>query len=285
MSYKVNFTSRVGGLVDKFFEVRMLELQAGRLADIVFHEREDPGPPVEKRASDIEARIELRNVSYRYADSEPNVLSGCSLSIDAGDCVAIVGPSGCGKTTLVKLMLGLFPPAEGEIFVGGVSLRHLGLRSYRQMVASVMQDDQLFAGSLSDNIGFFDATPDQDWIEHCGKLAAVHDEIMRMPMGYNTLIGDMGTAISGGQKQRILLARALYKRPRILVMDEATSHLDVANERAVNLAMKDLGITRIIVAHRPETIAIARRIVVLQGGKVGQDLRPIEGRPAHEARS
>ena len=284
MSYKMNFTTRVGGLVDKFFEVRMLELQAGRLADIVFHEREDPGPPVEKTASDIEPRIELRNISYRYADSEPNVLNGCTLSIDAGDCVAIVGPSGCGKTTLVKLMLGLFPPVEGEIFVGGVSLRHLGLRNYRRMAASVMQDDQLFAGSLSDNIGFFDAAPDQDWIEHCGKLAAVHDEIMRMPMGYNTLIGDMGTAISGGQKQRILLARALYKRPRILFLDEATSHLDVGNERAVNIAMKELGITRVIVAHRPETIAIARRVVVLQAGKVGQDLRPVDGRATHEAR-
>ncbi|MGZ5617491.1 MAG: peptidase domain-containing ABC transporter [Usitatibacter sp.] len=285
MSYKMNFTARVGSLVDKFFEVRMLELQTSRLADIVFHEREDPGPPIGAAAPDIEPRVELRDVSYRYADSEPNVLQDCSLAIDAGDCVAIVGPSGCGKTTLVKLMLGLFPPVAGEILVGGVSLRHLGLRRYRQMVASVMQDDQLFAGSISDNIAFFDASPDQVWIEQCGRLAAVHDEIMRMPMGYNTLIGDMGAAISGGQKQRILLARALYKRPRILFLDEATSHLDVANERAVNIAMRDLGITRIIVAHRPETIAIARRVVVLQAGKVGQDLRPVEGRSSNETRS
>ncbi len=285
MAYKTNFTARVGSLIDKFFEVRMLEVQANRLADIVLHEREEQGPPIVETAPDVEPCIELRNVSYRYADSEPNVLHECALTIDAGDCVAIVGPSGCGKTTLVKLMLGLFPPAEGEILVGGVSLRHLGLRRYRQMVASVMQDDQLFAGSIADNIGFFDASPDQAWIEQCGKLAAVHDEIMRMPMGYNTLIGDMGTAISGGQKQRILLARALYKRPRILFLDEATSHLDVANERAVNIAMKQLGITRIIVAHRPETIAIARRVVVIQGGKVGQDLRPLEGRAPQEARS
>ena len=135
-----------------------------------------------------------------------------------------------------------------------------------------MQDDQLFAGSIADNVSFFDPAPDQAAIEHFARLAAVHDDIVAMPMAYNTLIGDMGAALSGGQKQRILLARALYKRPRILFLDEATSALDVQKERAVNDAIRSLNLTRIIIAHRPETIASAERVIVLQGGKVAQDL-------------
>jgi ATP-binding cassette subfamily B protein RaxB len=136
-----------------------------------------------------------------------------------------------------------------------------------------MQDDQLFAGSIADNVGFFDPCPDHAWIEECARLAAVHDDISAMPMAYNTLIGDMGAALSGGQRQRILLARALHKRPRILFLDEATSALDVRKERAVNEAIRSLHLTRIIIAHRPETIASADRVIVLQGGKVAQDLR------------
>jgi ATP-binding cassette subfamily B protein RaxB len=136
-----------------------------------------------------------------------------------------------------------------------------------------MQDDHLFAGSIGDNISFFDASPDHEEIEHAARLASVHEEIAAMPMGYNTLIGDMGAALSGGQKQRILLARALYKRPSILFLDEATSALDIHREKAVNEAIKKLSLTRIIIAHRPETIASASRVIVLQGGRVVQDLR------------
>ena len=138
-----------------------------------------------------------------------------------------------------------------------------------------MQDDQLFAGSIADNISFFDPLPDRDAIESHARLAAVHDDIAAMPMGYNTLIGDMGAALSGGQKQRILLARALYKQPRILFLDEATSALDVQRERAVNEAIRSLKLTRVVIAHRPETIASADRVIVLQGGKVVQDFRRV----------
>jgi len=150
----------------------------------------------------------------------------------------------------------------------------------------VMQDDQLFAGSIADNISFFDPAPDQAAIERNAKLAAVHDDIAAMPMAYNTLIGDMGAALSGGQKQRILLARALYKQPRILFLDEATSALDVHKERMVNDAIRSLNLTRIIIAHRPETIASAQRVIVLQAGKVAQDLRRVASveSPRHEAR-
>jgi ATP-binding cassette subfamily B protein RaxB len=217
----------------------------------------------------------VRAASFRYSDPEPFVLLNCSLAVAPGESVAIVGPSGGGKTTLVKLMLGLLQPTDGKILAGGVDIQKLGIDRYRKLVGTVMQDDQLFAGSIADNISFFDPALDHAAIEQFARLAAVHDDIAAMPMAYNTLIGDMGAALSGGQRQRILLARALYKRPRILFLDEATSALDVQKERAVNEAIRSLNLTRIIIAHRPETIASADRVIVLQGGKVAQDLRRV----------
>ena len=136
-----------------------------------------------------------------------------------------------------------------------------------------MQDDQLFAGSVADNIAFGDSQPDTARVEAAARLAAVHDEIAAMPMGYHSLIGDMGTTLSGGQKQRVILARALYRKPRMLFLDEATSHLDVERERLVNEAVRRLRLTKIIIAHRPETIASADRVLVMHGGRIVQDLR------------
>jgi ATP-binding cassette subfamily B protein RaxB len=184
----------------------------------------------------------------------------------------MTGVSGCGKTTLVKLLLGLLEPTEGNIRIGGSKLEHLGLENFRRIAGAVMQDDQLFSGSIADNICFFDPTPDQNKIEASARTAALDREIASMPMGYNTLIGDIGTGLSGGQKQRVLLARALYRNPKVLVLDEATSHLDVWNEHAVNAAIVQIPLTRIIVAHRPETIAMAQRVVVLEHGRIVRDL-------------
>jgi len=275
-AYKETFATRVSGLIDKAVELRMLRLQGERLADIVLTAPEaDTGVPRpgERGAADIE----LRNVSFRYADGEPDVLRGVSLKIEAGESVAIVGPSGCGKTTLLKLMLGLHAPDSGEVLVGGVPLARVGQRAWRDSMGVVMQDEPLFSGSIADNICFFSPEPDRAWLEQCARVAAVHEEIEAMPMGYNTLIGDMGAALSGGQKQRILLARALYKRPRILLLDEATSSLDVDRERVVNHAVRQLALTRVIVAHRPETIASAGRVIALHEGRVAQDLRSVPG--------
>lgn len=273
MSYKEQFSARVAGLVDKMIDLRMLSLQGERLADIVLTAPEEDAPSM--AADDIEASLEVRAVSFRYSDTEPLVLVNCSFAVEAGESVAIVGPSGCGKTTLLKLMLGLLPTTDGKILAGGIDIQKLGIDRYRKLVGTVMQDDQLFAGSIADNISFFDPSPDQGAIERHARLAAVHDDIAAMPMGYNTLIGDMGAALSGGQKQRILLARALYKQPRILFLDEATSALDVQKERAVNEAVRSLNLTRIVIAHRPETIASADRVIVLQSGRVAQDLRRV----------
>ncbi len=275
-AYKEQFTLRVSGLIDKLVELKMLRLQGERLADIVLTAPEQEGDVAlgDRKPS---ARMELRGVGFRYSEVEPEVLSGLSFVIEPGESVAIVGPSGGGKTTLLKLMLGIHTPQAGEILVGGVPLAKFGTRAWRDMIGTVMQDDQLFAGSISDNISFFDHGADPQWIEECAQLAAVHDEILAMPMGYHTLIGDMGASISGGQRQRILLARALYKRPQILFLDEATSALDVDRERLVNQAVRQLQLTRVIVAHRPETIASAGRVIVLKDGHVAQDLRTVAG--------
>jgi ATP-binding cassette subfamily B protein RaxB len=186
-----------------------------------------------------------------------------SLKIEPGESVAIAGPSGCGKTTLLKVMLGQLEPQEGSVSVGGVPLRQLGLWHYREQIGVVMQDDRLFAGSIAENISLFDVQPDHARIEQVARLASVHDEIARMPMGYSTLVGDMGSALSGGQRQRVVLARALYKRPRILLLDEATSHLDTTTESLVNSAVQQLDITRIVIAHRPQTLEAMGRVIHL----------------------
>ena len=281
LAYKEQFATRVSGLIDKLVEVKMLKLQGERLADIVLSAPEVDAK-LAPRGGAPAAKLELSGVCFAYSDGEPEVLHQLNLVIEPGESVAIAGASGCGKTTLLKLMLGIHAPQSGEIHVGGVPLQRLGLRAWRDMIGTVMQDDQLFAGSIADNISFFDLDPDADWVEECAHIAAVHDEIEAMPMGYHTLIGDMGASISGGQKQRILLARALYKRPQILFLDEATSALDVEREREVNQAIRQLALTRVIVAHRPETIASANRVIVLSEGRVMQDLRTVPTGTSHK---
>ncbi|WP_050808765.1 peptidase domain-containing ABC transporter [Collimonas fungivorans] len=271
-AYKGQFDGRVSSLIDKFVEVKMLQLQGERLADIVLHRPETThARNVDERETALTPSLEVRGLRFRYAEQEPYVLDGVSFRIAAGESVAIVGPSGGGKTTLINILLGILAPTQGEVLIGGQNVSHVGLDTLRRMIGTVLQDDVLFAGSLADNISFFDPQADHAWIAECARLAAIHQDIAAMPMGYNTLVGDMGTILSGGQKQRVLLARALYKRPQILFLDEATSHLDIEREQLVNNAIKSISITRVIVAHRPETINSADRAIVLVGGKVVED--------------
>ncbi len=266
MSYKTQFTEKISNLVDKLIEFKMMSLHLQRLGDITLS---DPEKNLESERVDFrtQGKISCHNLSFAYSDSTPEIFTGLNFAIEAGSCVAIVGGSGSGKTTLVKVMLGLLQASEGCVKVDGQDIRKVGLRNYRQSLGSVMQEDALLSGNIADNITFFDQNRDLEYMEQCAKMAAIHDDIEAMPMGYHSLIGDMGSGLSGGQKQRLLLARALYKKPQVLFLDEATSHLDVFLESKVNEAIKALNITRIIVAHRKETIATADQVVVLYNGQ------------------
>ena len=272
LAYRGQFDARISSLIDQAIDLKMLQLYAERLGDVVM----TPPEPETRRQADAAslihgADIRVQEVRFRYGDDEPWVLDGLSLVVHPGESVAVVGGSGCGKTTLVNLLLGIVKPNQGALLIGQTPLEQLGHDTWRSCVGTVMQDDTLFAGSIAENICFFDAAADHGWIEECARLASIHADIAAMPMGYQTLVGDMGTVLSGGQKQRILLARALYKRPRLLVLDEATSHLDIRREAEVNRAIASLDITRIVVAHRPETIGSAARVVELEAGKVSFD--------------
>ena len=263
LAYKTQFVTAGTHIIEKVIAFRLLRLHLDRVADIAMTD-EEPAyrVPTADRAP-IKGAIEVVRVSYRYSDAEPLVLNDLSLRVEAGESIAITGPSGCGKTTLIKIMLGLFEPTDGEVRVDGLAMSAFGVRAYRRQVATVMQDDQLLTGTILQNICFFDDFPDHAWAGECARLACIHEEIMRLPMGYRSLIGGLGSSLSAGQRQRVLLARALYRRPSILFVDEGTANLDVELEKRINQMLLTLPITRIHVAHRPQTIALADRAISL----------------------
>ena len=284
LSYKATFSGRVFGLIDKFLELRMISVHSERIADIVLEPTEqldNSAKIIEKnllhdRNDDCESdgfgvSIRLENIWFRYSELDPWIIEGLTLQIVAGESIALTGASGCGKTTVLKIMLGLLEPTIGQVWVNDQPLSSLGNTAYREMLGAVMQEDLLFVGSIGDNVAFFEEDPDETKILACLKAAALEDDIKAMPMGLRTLVGDMGSTLSGGQRQRVLLARALYKNPKILFLDEATSHLDAAKESHVNRAILQLSITRVIVAHRAETIATVERVVELDKGKIKND--------------
>jgi ATP-binding cassette subfamily B protein RaxB len=265
LAFKDQFYGRVFALVDKLFEFRLLELHLSRLADIALHEQEGhqqgigaPPPQV-----CLVGGLRTQDLGFRYHEQAPWLFRNVNLEVGNEEVVAIIGPTGCGKSTLLKIVMSLLQPEAGSVSMHGVPINTMGLESYRERIAGVMQDDTLLSGSIFDNITFFDAAPDRERVEYVASLAAIADDIRVLPMQYNTLVGSMGAALSGGQVQRILLARALYKRPRLLVLDEATSHLDIHTEKAVNKAIRQMKIARLMVAHRPDTILLADRILEL----------------------
>ncbi|MGI0133531.1 MAG: peptidase domain-containing ABC transporter [Candidatus Micrarchaeaceae archaeon] len=278
VAFTANFTTKAVSLIENGVTIRMLVLHSERVADIALSEPEEVLAPTILAPQRFSGAIEVRDVAYRYGEGEAEIFSGVTFEIGSGESVAITGPSGVGKSTLIKLMLGLLRPSGGAILVDGIAIERRGLTEYRKYVAAVLQDDRLYAGSIADNISFFDPRPDEERIESCAKLAAIHDDILAMPMGYRGLIGDMGSVFSGGQQQRVLLARALYRKPKVLFLDEATSHLDLGRETEINRAIMDLKITRIIVAHRPETLRYADRILTLSPHGVTTCKRSKDGR-------
>jgi ATP-binding cassette subfamily B protein RaxB len=271
LSYKVLFTTRFSNLVEQIILFKILRLHLDRLSDIIFTKIEEHRKSI-INIPRIFGSIELVNISFRYSESEDYILDNINMKIKSGESVAITGRSGCGKTTLLKIMLGVLQPTSGKVLIDGVELNKIGLDYYRKNTASVMQNDCLLAGTILDNISFFDQNIDKKFAYQCAIVASINDEINKMPMAFNTLIGDMGSNFSGGQLQRVLLARALYKKPKILFLDEATSHLDTDNEKRIVNEISNMDITVVAIAHREETIKNASRVIKLVDGSIISDL-------------
>lgn len=264
LSFRQTFTDRATALINQAMQFRFLGLHLDRLADIVSAEAE--AAPTMTPPLRVLGGIEISEVSYRYGAADPLVLTGVDLSIAPGEFLAITGASGGGKTTLMKLLLGLRPPSGGTITLDGQPATPELWRAWREQVGVVAQDDRLLSGTIADNIAFFDPDLDMARVHEAAVAARIHDDIGRMPMQYLSLVGDMGSTLSGGQKQRVLLARALYRRPRVLILDEGTANLDVDTEELIGDLISALPITRIVVAHRPALLQRADRVVALQGG-------------------
>ncbi|EEZ5380283.1 peptidase domain-containing ABC transporter, partial [Escherichia coli] len=225
-SFRGQFSERVASLTSFLLQLRIMSLHNERIADIALHEKEEKKPEIEIVADMGPISLETNGLSYRYDSQSAPIFSALSLSVAPGESVAITGASGAGKTTLMKVLCGLFEPDSGRVLINGIDIRQIGINNYHRMIACVMQDDRLFSGSIRENICGFAEEMDEEWMVECARASHIHDVIMNMPMGYETLIGELGEGLSGGQKQRIFIARALYRKPGILFMDEATSALD-----------------------------------------------------------
>ncbi|MFP2126842.1 peptidase domain-containing ABC transporter, partial [Escherichia coli] len=260
-SFRGQFSERVASLTSFLLQLRIMSLHNERIADIALHEKEEKKPEIEIIADMGPISLETNGLSYRYDSQSAPIFSALSLSVAPGESVAITGASGAGKTTLMKVLCGLFEPDSGRVLINGIDIRQIGINNYHRMIACVMQDDRLFSGSIRENICGFAEEMDEEWMVECARASHIHDVIMNMPMGYETLIGELGEGLSGGQKQRIFIARALYRKPGILFMDEATSALDSESEHFVNVAIKNMNITRVIIAHRETTLRTVDRVI------------------------
>jgi ATP-binding cassette, subfamily B, bacterial CvaB/MchF/RaxB len=270
LAYKGQLEQRVTTLIEQFVNWQLLDVHLERIADIALADAE-PHLDAVGAGRSVGGRLELTDVRFRYAPHEQDVLRGVSFAVAAGEFVAVTGPSGSGKSTLVKIITGLYAPSTGGFFVDGAPIQAVGLRSLRTQIGVVMQDDVLLAGSIAENIAMFDDYISMPHVIAAAQAACIHEFIESTAMGYRTLVGDMGSALSGGQQQRIMLARALYREPKILILDEGTAHLDEQTEGAIAASVKALAMTRIIVAHRSATIAMADRIIVMADGRVRRE--------------
>ena len=269
LSFRQTFTDRTNALINQAIQFKFLDLHLERLADIVTAPADNPSEDIKPPLSMV-GTLSLQAVSFRYGASDPLILDQLDLDIRPGEFLAITGPSGGGKTTLLKLILGLNQPTSGRLILDG-QIPTPGLwRVWRDKVGVVAQDDRLLSGSIADNIAFFDPDMDMARVEQSAQAAQVHQDVMRMPMQYLSLVGDMGSTLSGGQRQRVLLARALYRQPKLLILDEGTANLDVQTEEVIADLISQLPITRIAVAHRPALLHRADRVIVVQDGKILQ---------------
>jgi ATP-binding cassette subfamily B protein RaxB len=261
LMFRQTFTDRAVALINQGLQFSLLRLHLERVADIVANNPEagGPVPPIV-----VTGGIRAEGISFRYGASDPLILEDLNLTISPGDFVAITGMSGCGKSTLVKLLMGLYPPSTGKIALDGHLADAQRWRAWRRHIGFVAQDDRLMSGTLADNIAAFDPDLDMARVEAAAEAAQVADDIARLPMRFLSLVGDMGSTLSGGQRQRVLLARAFYRQPKLLILDEGTANLDEATEEKLADLIASLTITRIIVAHRPALIRRAQKVFLLQ---------------------
>ncbi len=264
LGFKLVFLGRINNLIDKWNEFRMLDLHAERIADIALAEAETSSSTAAVFAEGTEMMmIEAKNLGFAYGP-EGMVFRGVNLVIRPGEIVALVGPSGCGKTTLLKVLLGLLKPTEGQVLVNGRDLRDWDLGQYRARIGAVMQDDHLFVGTIEDNISFFDADHDPERVRSCARVAQIDSEITGTPMGYNTIVGSLGMSLSGGQKQRVMLARALYRKPQVLFMDETLDQVDAKQEQVIRDGVSACVTSTVFVSHRAESVVGARVIQLME---------------------
>lgn len=273
LAYRSSFTSSAASLISQYQKWRLLSVHLDRLTDIVGEKREELRAAAPRQGLLAGPAIRLEGLTFAYGPAEAPILDKVDLEIPEGSFVAIVGPSGSGKTTLMRILLGLLEPNSGKVLVDNIPLGPATIAAWRGRIAAVMQDDYLLTGTLADNISFFDPFPDQPTIEHVSRLARVHDDILKMPMAYHSLISDMGAALSSGQRQRILLARALYRDPDALFLDEGTANLDPATEAQIVSMLTRLQVTRVVIAHRPALVEKADIVLRLEGGKIVQVTR------------
>lgn len=266
LAYSSQFSTRTVSLIHGLMDFRLIRIHLDRIADIVESAPEPASAatgrlPIKRHPPAVS--VEARQLWFRYGPDERWILRNLSFGVCPGECVGIAAPSGFGKTTLLKVMVGLLRPDSGETRFDGRKPGAMDLHELRLQLGVVMQQEQLLAGTLAQNISGFDEAPNQSQIAEAATLACIDNDIRALPMRYLTLVGDMGDLFSGGQKQRILLARALYRKPCILFLDEATSNVDHDVENRIVSALRELAMTRIVIAHRRETLAMCDRIIDL----------------------
>ncbi|MFT6908426.1 MAG: ATP-binding cassette subfamily B protein RaxB [Oleiphilaceae bacterium] len=265
LAYYGRFSQRIVSLIEEIVRFKLLTVPLNRISDIVYAKPEDSGTNG-VRNTELSGQLDLRGISFSYGTKEEPVLRRVNLSVSAGEFVAIVGPSGAGKSTLLKIIAGIENSITGQVFFDQRPISHWNRGELRCQLGVVLQEDSLLRGTIAENIVLFSEEIDMERVKAVCQQCAIAAEIESMPMSYESLVGDMGTSLSGGQKQRILLARALYKNPKILLLDEATSHLDYQNEQIIASTLAQLGITRVVIAHRQETIESADRVLLLKNG-------------------
>ena len=267
-TFRSQFYDRINALINFIIQLKLINLHNERVADIALQEASSSTATSPLRLPHGALTLETQDLTYRYDNQADPIFSKLNLTIHAGESIAITGVSGAGKSTLMKVLCGLFEPSNGCVRINGIDIKQLGFEHYAERIACIMQEDKLFSGSIKENIAGFRPDIDEQWMVQCAIASHIHNDILKLPMGYETLIGELGEGLSGGQKQRIYIARALYRKPGILFMDEATSHLDKTSESQVNQSIQEMNITRIIIAHRETTIASADRVFVINGAEL-----------------